>query len=101
MTQAGFENVLSWLYIEREQYQTKKFDYDKQAVDEVDKPEFWDQQFNSYIQRLNVFPTDSLQYAQAAFKLAATSVALCEYLADRRQIPKPGLPSGEIEAWLD
>lgn len=93
-----FEIVLQWLRVERVTYQTSKFDYDEEAK-KADDVEYWEQQFNSYIQRLCVFPPDSLQFSQAAFKLAATAVALCEHLAERDQVAKPGVPSGEIEQW--
>lgn len=90
-----FETVLAWLRAERHEYQTSKFDYEAEA----DKPvEYWVQQFDSYIQRLPVFGLDTPQGEQAALKLAATAVALCEHIAERlKGVPKPGLPSGQIE----
>lgn len=95
MTVFTFTKVLEWLRAERDQYQTKKFDYEAQRMDF----DYWDQQFSSYIQRLGIFPSDSLQYAQAALKLAATAVALCELIAESYSLPKPGVPSGTIEDW--
>lgn len=94
-----FTTVLRWLTAERN-YQTSKFDYtvESESVREFDF-DYWDQQFSSYIQRLGVFPPDSLTFAQAAFKLAATAVALCEHIAETYPLPKPGVPSGEIEVW--
>jgi hypothetical protein len=97
MSLDGFTKTLRWLTAERN-YQQEKFNYESES----DKPvEYWEQQFDSYIQRLRVFPSESLQYSQAALKLAATAVALCEHLADRDQLPMPGVPSGEIEPWTD
>lgn len=96
----GFESVLSWLYAERE-YQLAKFNYDKQKAEiEEDKTiDFWLQQFDSYIQRLPVFGLNTPQGIQACCKLAATAVALCEYLAETYGLPKPGFPSGVLEEW--
>lgn len=96
MENLGFEAVLSWLYVEREQYQTEKFDYEQ----EKDKPvEYWIQQFDSYIQRLPIFGLDTQHGVQAALKLAATSIALCEHLAEKGKLPKPGVSSGTILEW--
>lgn len=92
----GFDWVINWLYIEREKYQPEKFDY----ATEKDKPvEYWIQQFDSYIQRLPIFGLDTQQGAQAALKLAATAVALCEHIANAGKLPKPGVSSGTIEEW--
>lgn len=93
---AGFETVLSWLYAERSSYQQDKFDYETEAEKPV---EYWIQQLDSYIQRLPLFGLDTLQGKQSALKLAATAVALCEHLADAGQLPKPGVPSGQLELW--
>jgi hypothetical protein len=92
-----FWQVVTWLASERRAYQTKKFDYEA----EIDMPvEYWEQQFDSYIQRFRVFPTDSPQYAQAALKLAATAIAHAEHVLERGvPIPKPGVSSGTIEEW--
>ncbi len=92
-----FRRVLLWLGIERRTYQQNKFDYEA----EIDMPvEYWEQQFDSYIQRLKVFPTDSEQYAQAALKLAATAVAHAEHVVERGvPLPKPGVPSGTLISW--
>lgn len=101
MTQFSFSKVLEWLRAERREYQTNKFDYEKEAANKVSNFDFnyWDQQFSSYIQRLGVFPPDSQQFAQAALKLAATTVALCEHIAEEYPLPKPGVSSGTIENW--
>jgi hypothetical protein len=100
MSDQGLESVLSWLYAERDQYQTKKFtdDYDDHPPN-VDNEEWWIQQFESYMQRLPIYGLDTLQGVQAALKLAATAVALCEQLADKNKLPKPGVSSGTIELW--
>ena len=98
MTQFGFNTVIQWLRVEREEYQTKKFDYVKEA-NKKDDFAYWEQQLDSYIQRLSVFPSDSQQYAQAALKLAATAIAHAEHIADRMRLPKPGVSSGNIEDW--
>lgn len=91
----AFEDVLEWLRQERS-YQTQKFDY----VEEKEKSaEYWDQQFSSYIQRILVFGLDTEQGAQATLKLAATAVALSEHYAEKMQLPKPGLSSGDLEWW--
>lgn len=95
---AGYESVLSWLYAERETYQTKKFNYDDEANKTHDH-DYWVQQFDSYIQRLPIFGLDTPQGVQAALKLAATAVALCEHLANLERLPKPGVSSGTIEEW--
>ena len=93
MSRHGFHVVLNWLKAERATYQSKKFDY----VEEVNKPvEYWIQQFDSYIQRLPAYGLSSPLGVQAALKLAATAVALCEHLADGCRLPQPGFPSGEI-----
>lgn len=96
MTKIGFTKVLSWLNHERAIYQIDKFDYEEEA----DKPvEYWIQQFDSYIQRLPLFGLDTLQGRQAALKLAATAVALCEHLADNGELPAPGVSSGMVVIW--
>lgn len=102
MTQFSFSKVLTWLRAEREKYQPEKFDYEKTDGMRMDQWNFdyADQQFSSYIQRLGLFPKDSQQFAQAALKLAATAVALCEHIADEYPLPKPGVPSGTIEDWF-
>lgn len=98
MADIGFERVLSWLYAERDAYQIKKFDYEDE-VKKVHDTDYWTQQFDSYIQRLPIFGLETLQGAQAALKLAATAVALCEHLAETGELPKPGVSSGIIEPW--
>jgi hypothetical protein len=100
----GLRMTFEWLVAER-RYQTLKFDYDEERAGVADPesddygPEYWEQQFDSYIQRLRVFPQGSLQYKQAALKLAATVVSLCEYMADTGELPTPGVPSGEVIPW--
>lgn len=86
---------------ERREYQTNKFSYEENDGMRMDHWDFnyADQQFSSYIQRLGVFPKDSQQFAQAALKLAATAVALCEHIAEEYPLPKPGVSSGTIEEW--
>lgn len=96
MTHPSFARVLRWLERERNQYQTEKFNY----AEEADRPvEYWIQQFDSYIQRLPLFGLDTPQGFQAALKLAATAVALCEHLEERIPMPEPGHPSGTIKEW--
>lgn len=92
-----FEKVVRWIFVERETYQIKKFDYEI----EPDKPvEYWMQQFNSYLQRIPLFDIDTMQGQQAVLKLAATAIALSEHIADRlNDMPKPGVSSGNIESW--
>lgn len=105
-TDKGFEAVLSWLYAERK-YQMEKFAYGVQQADIIshteeedrDIVEYWIQQFDSYIQRLPVFGLNTPQGVQAALKLTATALALCEFLANKSKLPKPGVPSGTIEEW--
>lgn len=97
-TSAGFESILSWLYTEREVYQTEKFNY-KEERNERLNAEYWIQQFDSYIQRLPIFGLDTPQGIQAACKLAATAIALCEHLAEEYGLPKPGVSGGVIEEW--
>lgn len=96
MSNDSFESVLSWLYAEREQYQTSKFDYETEGERGV---HYWIQQFDSYIQRMPIFGLDTPQGVQAALKLGATALALCEHLAEKGQLPKPGVSSGIIEEW--
>lgn len=91
-----FDTVVSWLYAEREMYQTTKFNYEEEKDKDVD---YWIQQFDSYIQRLPVFGLNTQQGVQAACKLAATACALVEHLAEKEGLPKPGVPSGTIEPW--
>lgn len=94
----GLERVINWLYVERDTYQVKKFDYVEE--DPQQPVEYWIQQFDNYIQRLPVFGLDTPQGFQAALKLAATAVALCEHMANNGiQMPKPGVSSGNIEPW--
>lgn len=100
-TDIEFALVLKWLTDERS-YQKTKFDYEKQLKEVGDNSSvsFWIQQFDSYIQRLPPFGFDTPQGVQAALKLAATSVALCEYLMTNfENVPAPGVPSGEIKPW--
>lgn len=91
-----FLRVLEWIRYERRAYQTKKFDY----ATEAEKPvEYWEQQFDSYIQRLRVYPVGTLQHTQAALKLAATTVAYAEHQAERGPLPRPGVASGILVQW--
>jgi hypothetical protein len=93
MSDEGFNEAVEWIRAERV-YQQQKFNYEKEA----DRPvEYWDQQFNTYIQRLPLFGLDTAPGIQAALKLAATAVALCEHLADQYELPTPGLPSGYFQ----
>lgn len=92
----GFPEVIRWLKEERATYQTKKFDYEAEKDNGVD---YWIQQFDSYIQRLPIFGFDTPQGIQAALKLAATAVALCEHLSEKNELPRPGVSSGIIEEW--
>lgn len=100
MSDNSFESVLSWLYAERD-YQKEKFNYKKQTdeVFEEKTVDYWLQQFASYEQRLPIFGFENPAGVQTALKLAATAVALCEYLAEKGQLPKPGVSSGVIEKW--
>ena len=93
-----FDLIIEWLRYEREVYQTQKFDYEEEST-KVHDHDYWIQQFDSYIQRLPVFGLETLQGAQAALKLAATAIALCEHLAETGALPKPSIPSGNIEVW--
>lgn len=94
----NFQRVVRWLNEERRIYQTKKFDYEVEKDKDVD---YWIQQFDSYIQRLPIFGLDTPQGIQAALKLAATTVALCEHLSEKYDLPKPGVSSGTIEDWKE
>lgn len=93
MSERSFGEVLEWLRAERV-YQQEKFDYETEPDRDVD---YWLQQFASYEQRLPLFGLDTASGIQAALKLAATIVALCEHLADEYELPEPGLPSGYFE----
>jgi hypothetical protein len=93
VSQQGFAEVLDWLAEERG-YQTTKFNYEKEKERPV---EYWLQQFASYEQRLPLFGLDNASGIQAALKLAATAVALCEHLADQYELPAAGLPSGYFQ----
>lgn len=95
MTRIGFEAVLKWMREERAIYQTKKFDY-KEEADRRHEASYWLQQFGSYEQRLETLGLDNPLGVQAALKLAATALALCEHLADNGVLPEPGHPSGTI-----
>lgn len=100
MGSLNFNIVLRWLREERRIYQTKKFDYKTETVIENADADYWEQQFNSYIQRIKVFGLDTTQGFQATLKLAATAVACAEHYADRNvEFPKPGVSSGTIEPW--
>ena len=91
-----FYDVLDWLEHENA-YQQQKFNYEEEA----DKPvEYWMQQFNSYLQRIPLFGLDTLQGLQATLKLTATALALAEHIYEKTgNLPKPGVPSGEISEW--
>jgi hypothetical protein len=93
MTRITFNQVLQWLREERAFYQSKKFDYETEGEKGTD---WWMQQFNSYMQRIPQFGTDSPQGIQAVLKLAATAVACAEHYAEKEYLPRPGFPSGEI-----
>lgn len=84
--------------IERNTYQTKKFDYQDEAENKT--KEEWIRQFENYINRIQIFGLDESQGFQATLKLAATALALCEHLVDKQEfIPMPGCTSGEIVNW--
>lgn len=95
MSKIGFEAVIKWMRQERIVYQTKKFDYVKEA-DRRHEASYWLQQFGSYEQRLEALGLNSPLGKQAALKLAATAIALCEHLADEGPLPEPGYSSGTI-----
>lgn len=97
MVNEYFQRVVMWLNTEREEYQTKKFNYE--GEDKTQTVEEWTRQFDNYIGRLSIFGLDTMQGKQAALKLAATAVALCEHLAESGTLPKPGVSSGIIEEW--
>lgn len=100
MGSINFNIVLRWLREERRIYQTKKFNYKEEIEIENAGVEYWEQQFNSYIQRIKLFGLDTQQGFQATLKLAATAVACAEHYADRDiDFPKPGVSSGNIEPW--
>lgn len=99
MANEHFQRIVRWLNAEREAYQTKKFNYEDEQVTKVYDTDYWTQQFDSYIQRLPIFGLDTPQGKQAALKLAATAVALCEHLSETGPLPMPGVPSGTLEEW--
>jgi hypothetical protein len=97
METSEFDIILTWLQLERETYQTKKFDYEEEKEKNVD---YWMQQFNSYLQRIPLFGIDTMQGQQAILKLAATAIACAEHIAERiDDIPEPGHSSGDIKSW--
>lgn len=101
-TDLAFDVVIDWLRTEREAYQITKFDYKEKDPNQT--VEEWTRQFDSYIQRLPIFGIDTQPGIQAALKLAATAVAMCEHIVAKQivndgDLPRPGVPSGTIEAW--
>lgn len=92
MAAEDYNAIFAWLLKERD-YQTKKFDYETERDKDFD---WWDQQFSSYIQRLGVFGLDTPQGFQAALKLTATGMALCEHFMAKAPMPNPGYSSGEL-----
>lgn len=91
-----FDYIVDWLRQERE-YQQQKFgmgvDVDHTRLEGL---KYWDQQFNSYLQRMPIFALDSPAGMQAAAKFVATAMGMLEsivYLYGA--LPEPGVPSGE------
>jgi len=96
MSDDGFDEVLDWIREERE-YQQLKFNYEAEEATKTEDHEYWLKRFADYEQRLPLFGLDTAPGIQAALKLAATVLAMCEHLADRYELPMPGRPSGYLE----
>ena len=99
MSEQGFNEVLEWLKAERG-YQIKKFGRDDEetySAEFAKGPDYWNQQFENYMYRLPLFGFDNAPGIQAALKLAATVVALCEHMADEYELPQAGLPSSYFQ----
>lgn len=87
-----FQRVVSWLESERH-YQHGKFggfEEDKQKSNA-----WWEQQFNTYLGRVEALTLDTPAGRQALCKLVATGLALMEVYAYSHDLPSPGNPSGQ------
>jgi hypothetical protein len=95
MATEHFEDAMTWLRIERELYQARKWDYEDE--DKEWTHERWIEQINMYLHRAKVLGLDNPLGRQAAAKATATCVAMFENLfANFKTVPMPGVASGEI-----
>lgn len=94
MTTDARDAALTWIGIESELYQTKKF---PEQGAEGHTPEQWAEIIGNYLQRAKVLGLDNPLGRQAVGKAAAISVAYLETMFHRYgSLPAPGFPSGEI-----
>jgi hypothetical protein len=99
-----FQVIINWMYEERA-YQHEKFSMEENdestpAEGAVAAGSYWMQQFNSYLQRLDLLPLDTPQGKQAAAKFTATALGFLESIMRRHgDLPRPGVPSGVLEEW--
>lgn len=104
-----FDRLLEWLRLERERYQTKKWDYAEDDLQHAleglgEDSWFWQRGVENYIQRVRLFGVTSPNGIQALMKLVATLLSIPEHLmrgGELENIPEPGHTSGEIVQWQD
>lgn len=101
----AFEHVISWLRGER-YYTLEKFgsSQDKQHVRDFEDKEkdneiaWWTQQLRNYFYRAWVLGLDTPVGRQALAKFVSTGAGmLAAAVQEYGELPKPGVPSGEIE----
>jgi hypothetical protein len=101
-----FEQIIEWLRLERERYQTTKWDYSTEDLAHAreglgEDSWTWQRGVENYVGRVRLFGHDSPAGVQAYLKLIATLTAMLEHLlhAGDIELPEPGHTSGELRVW--
>lgn len=102
------DELLGWLLHERESYSHKKYPRDDEMHHKltIDMRQYglvggeWEVFLGNYLRRAQLFGIESPQGRQAFAKYIVTCMAALEMaIAVHGPMPKPGVPSGEIQEW--
>ncbi len=90
-----FEDAMTWLRIEQQVYQGKKFEELDQTHDNL--LAWFEERINMYLNRAITLGLDNPLGRQAAAKATATAVGMLQNIIRvANWIPQPGFPSGEL-----
>jgi hypothetical protein len=101
-------NVAEWIKLERAEHAETKYGEGLPGrvalVDEMRTEGFgggWEGFIGNYLKRVELFGLDTPQGRQALGKAAVTLIHMLETaVLVHGPMPKPGVPSGEIQEWL-
>lgn len=103
-------NVGSWIAVERREYADAKYGEDTEARHKlkIDMQNYglaydgeWYTFISNYLRRAQLIGVDTMAGRQLLGKLAVTILHALETAVEvHGPMPKPGVPSGEVEEWV-